>query len=129
MAEMDADWFINAAVLLETDLSPQDLLQICLNIEQQLGRQRTPNTARHTNNGYASRTLDIDVLFYGNAVIRELGLEIPHPCLHERAFILVPLTDVAPDWRHPALEKTITELAQAQPDYHTVQPVSLATVV
>jgi 2-amino-4-hydroxy-6-hydroxymethyldihydropteridine diphosphokinase len=126
MADAKADWFINAAVLIDTELSPQALLQTCLAIERQLGRQRTPQSSGITG-GYASRTLDIDLLFYDNAVIRETNLDIPHPRLHERAFILAPLADIAPDWLHPTLNKTVTELYLAQPDRHTVQPLATST--
>lgn len=120
MAEPNVSRFINAAILIDTELEPQELLQTCLGIEQQFGRDRSRIMFAHSadtqKSGYASRTLDIDILFYDSLLIREPNLEIPHPRLHERAFILVPLMDIAPDWSHPLLGQTIRELYDHQPD-------------
>ena len=83
--------FLNMAVLVRTSLAPRGLLELCLTIEQERGRQR--------NQRWGPRTLDIDVLTYGDQRIDEPGLTIPHPHLHERAFVLAPLAEIAPDMR------------------------------
>ena len=97
--------FLNAVWSFETDLTPLDLLKKIQEIESQAHRERTrPNQAR---------TLDLDILFYGDQVIREPGMIVPHPRLHERMFVLEPMADLAPDFTHPVLKKTITELLKA----------------
>lgn len=97
-------WFINAVIELKTSLSPVDLLEECKKIERQLGR--TPVEKQ----GYADRTIDIDILFYGKEIINDTTLTIPHKFLHLRAFTLVPLLELIPDFEHPCLHKTIAEL-------------------
>ncbi len=109
----DAPWFVNCALEIDTELSPSELLAACLEVERQLGRDRSASPPREQ--GYSSRTLDIDILFYDSQVIREPNLVIPHPRLHERAFVLVPLLEIAPEWKHAALGKTIRELHLALP--------------
>jgi len=81
--------FINAVVLLETALSAPDLLQSLLNIERDCGRIREFRNA--------PRTLDLDLLLYGDLIMHEAGLTLPHPRMHERAFVLLPLLEIAPD--------------------------------
>ena len=87
--------FINAAVLLETSLSPRALLDLLLAVEAGFGRHRIDGER------WGPRTLDLDLLLYGDAMIDEPGLRVPHPHLHERAFALVPLLEVMPDARIP----------------------------
>lgn len=94
--------YLNAAVAVETDRSPADLLKLLHHIERQFGRIRT-----ETN---APRTLDLDLLLYGDLVIDTADLVVPHPRMHERAFVLVPLEGIAPDAVHPVLKKTVCEL-------------------
>ena len=97
--------FLNAVAAAETELPPLALLDTLLEIEARLGRERTiPN---------GPRTLDLDLLFYGDRVLDSERLTLPHPRLHERAFVLVPLCDVLPDIRHPRLGMTARELLQA----------------
>lgn len=100
-------WFLNLAAEAETDLFPLQLLSSAQRIETALGRVRT------VRNG--PRTIDIDILFYARAVIRTPRLEIPHPRLHERRFVLVPLADIAPDLRHPVTRLTVREMLDAAP--------------
>lgn len=97
-------WFVNAVVEIKTSLSPQELLQECLRIEQLLGRKRTGEK------GYSDRNIDIDILFYNKDIINEENLVIPHKFVHLRAFTLVPLLELIPNFEHPVLHKTITEL-------------------
>ena len=96
-------WFVNAIVEIKTTLSPQKLLEECQRIETQLGRTRK-------STGYADRTIDIDILFYNKDIINEDNLIIPHKYLHLRAFTLVPLLELIPNFEHPVLHKTISQL-------------------
>jgi 2-amino-4-hydroxy-6-hydroxymethyldihydropteridine diphosphokinase len=97
--------YLNAVVHLRTSLSPRALLERLLSIEAEAGRVRRPEPN-------SPRTLDLDLLLYGALSLREPDLEIPHPRLHERAFVLEPLRDLAPDLVHPVLGETIGELAR-----------------
>ena len=102
---MDSEnWFVNAVVEIKTTLSPQELLAECQRVEQQLGRIRTDGK------GYSDRTIDIDILFYNKEIINEEKLIIPHKFVHLRAFTLVPLLELIPNFEHPVLHKTIAEL-------------------
>jgi 2-amino-4-hydroxy-6-hydroxymethyldihydropteridine diphosphokinase len=104
----DPRWFLNLAVEVETDLFPMQLLWRAGKIEHSLGRVRT------VVNG--PRTIDIDILFYGRAVIRSFSLEVPHPRMTQRRFVLAPLAELAPELRHPVARKTIRELLDAAPE-------------
>ena len=103
----DQRWFLNLVVEAETELFPLQLLARLQRIERDLGRVRA--VAR------GPRTLDIDILLYGQAVIQRPDLEIPHPRMAERRFVLAPLADLAPDLRHPVTRKTVRELLEAAP--------------
>lgn len=105
--------FLNQVISAETQLEPLDLLAHLKRLEIELGR--TP-TFR-----YGPRLIDMDILFYDNILLSVPGLEIPHPRLPERPFVLVPLVDLAPDFRHPRLGKTLQELL-AQVDTNGVRP-------
>jgi 2-amino-4-hydroxy-6-hydroxymethyldihydropteridine diphosphokinase len=94
--------FLNGVVRLETGLAPHELLCETRAIERRLGRDPLRRAG--------SRTIDIDILLYGRQVIGRPGLEIPHPRLHQRAFVLVPLADLAPSLVHPVLGKTVAEM-------------------
>ena len=102
--KMDTNWFINAAIKIETTLTPIELLRVCQDIEEKLGRNREEEKR------WCERTIDIDIIFYDNLVFKNDFLEIPHPLMHERAFVLVPLMEINPDIVHPIFNKTITEL-------------------
>ena len=93
----------NGVVLVETDLSPRDTLDALHAIEREFGR------ARHEIN--AARTLDLDLIAFGRLVVDEPGLTVPHPRAHERLFVIGPLAEIAPAWRHPLSGETATTLA------------------
>jgi 2-amino-4-hydroxy-6-hydroxymethyldihydropteridine diphosphokinase len=96
------EWFLNQVVAVETTLAPEQLLDACLETESALGRVRGE---RH-----GPRTLDIDLLLHGDEVRRSPALHLPHPRLHERRFVLLPLDEIAPEARHPLLGLTAREL-------------------
>ena len=98
-------WFVDAVVEIKTSLSTRELLEACQRIETQLGRERDDS-----KNGYLDRTIDIDILFYGKEIVNEPDLIIPHKYLHLRAFTLVPLLELIPDFEHPVLHKSIIDL-------------------
>ena len=96
----DQDWFVNACILVETELTPLALLDRCLAVEAGLGRVR--------DRRWGPRTIDLDLLLCDGVTMREERLELPHPRLAERAFVLVPLAEIAPDWRVGS--RTVLEL-------------------
>ena len=99
--------FLNAVVKLETSFSPHELLIATQQIECELGR-----TAKSEDRHYVDRTIDIDILLYDELILQTPDLVLPHPLMHERLFVLQPLAEIAPDLRHPVINKTITELLQ-----------------
>jgi 2-amino-4-hydroxy-6-hydroxymethyldihydropteridine diphosphokinase len=109
------DWFLNGAVGVETTLSPHELLARCRYIEGTRGRDR----ARGVPGG--PRPLDLDILLFGDQVIATPDLAIPHPRMTERAFVLVPLDDIAPRVIHPTLQRTISELRAGLADTHQIR--------
>jgi len=100
----EQDWFINCVAEVITYLSPRALLQFLQEIEELVGRRKTFR--------WGPRVIDLDILLYGTEVIKEVDLIIPHPYLHKRAFVLVPLAELAPEFVHPILKKTIRELLE-----------------
>ena len=103
----DQPWFLNCVVALETSLAPVNLLKNILAIEQEMGRVRLRDKG--------PRLVDIDIVLFGDRVINERGLKIPHPAMHERRFVLEPLTEIAPAAVHPVTGKTARELLTALP--------------
>ena len=98
-------WFLNQVVKIETALSPDDLIKELLEIEKELGRDRSV-----PHEGYVSRPMDLDILYFGNEIIDTQMITAPHPRLHERRFTLLPLCDIAPDYVHPVMKKTNLQL-------------------
>ena len=100
-------WFLNCAVRLKTEKMPRQLLSGVLAIERKMGRRRLQKKG--------PRNIDIDILLYGNDVVEAQGLTIPHPAMHERRFVLEPLTEIAPEARHPVFKRTVRELRDTLP--------------
>jgi 2-amino-4-hydroxy-6-hydroxymethyldihydropteridine diphosphokinase len=107
--------FYNLVVAGRTALAPADLLAAVQGVEEALGRQRSFRNA--------PRVIDVDVLAYGARVMRTLALTLPHPRLHLRGFVLHPLAEVAPEWRHPVLGRTARELLSAATALERVEPL------
>jgi 2-amino-4-hydroxy-6-hydroxymethyldihydropteridine diphosphokinase len=97
------DMFWNQVLEISTALRPDEVLKLTQQIEKELGRLRNPDQ-------YDSRTIDIDILFYGNQVITEELLTIPHPRIQDRNFVLVPLAEIIPEYVHPVFERSIGQL-------------------
>lgn len=98
------NWFVNAIVQITTSLSPENLLDECQRIESQLGRPLNRGTE------YIDRTIDIDILFFDNLILNNSRLTIPHKHFHKRAFVLVPMLEIAEDFVHPFFGKTVESL-------------------
>ncbi|HEY5585258.1 MAG TPA: 2-amino-4-hydroxy-6-hydroxymethyldihydropteridine diphosphokinase [Ruminiclostridium sp.] len=96
--------FLNAAVEVKTTLAAKDLLEICKNIEKELKRERIIR--------WGPRTIDLDILLYGDLIQNEENLTIPHPRMHEREFVIKPLNEIAPQAVHPVLEQSISDIYQ-----------------
>jgi len=109
-------WFLNCAVELATELMPRQLLAALLDIERNLGRQRRQLKG--------PRLIDIDILLFAHSIVKTKGLTIPHPAMHERRFVLEPLAEIAPEARHPALKKTVSELKNALPPGAAVKRIA-----
>ena len=109
----DQDWFLNSVVEAQTELEPAQLMDALLQIERALGRHRLVPKG--------PRLIDIDILLYGSSIVRTPELEIPHPRMADRRFVLVPFNEIAPDALHPALKKTIAELLGSTPDRSEVR--------
>ncbi len=103
----DQPWYVNGVVAGETSLGPEALLELLHGVEAAFGR------VREEKNG--ARTLDLDLLAHGNTVQTAQSPLLPHPRLHERAFVMVPLAEIAPEWRHPVLDRTAAEILAAIP--------------
>jgi 2-amino-4-hydroxy-6-hydroxymethyldihydropteridine diphosphokinase len=100
-------WFLNCAVALETRQNPQGLMAAILKIEEEMGRRRVQKKG--------PRSIDIDILLFGDTIVESRELTVPHPAMHERRFVLEPLAEIAPEVVHPVLKKTIRELRDALP--------------
>jgi 2-amino-4-hydroxy-6-hydroxymethyldihydropteridine diphosphokinase len=109
----DQAWFLNLAVALETTEMPNPLMTALLSIEQEMGRQRTREKG--------PRTIDIDILLFGDLIMDSQKLTIPHPAMQHRRFVLEPLAEIAPEARHPVIGKTVRELLDVLPAGQTVR--------
>jgi 2-amino-4-hydroxy-6-hydroxymethyldihydropteridine diphosphokinase len=107
--------FFNLVLQIQSHFSAFEILHKAKTIESEMGRAERKST------GYASRIIDIDILFYGYQVVHAPELVIPHPRIHERKFVLVPLNDIAPDFLHPEYNKTISQLLANCPDVSVIK--------
>jgi 2-amino-4-hydroxy-6-hydroxymethyldihydropteridine diphosphokinase len=106
-------WFLNCAVALETAETAEQLIRTLLDIEHEMGRQRTE--------AKGPRIIDIDILLFGNEIVNSRELTIPHPAMHHRRFVLEPLAEIAPTVRHPVLRETVRELLDQLPAGQSVR--------
>ncbi|MBZ5627680.1 MAG: 2-amino-4-hydroxy-6-hydroxymethyldihydropteridine diphosphokinase [Acidobacteriia bacterium] len=109
-------WFLNCAVAVATDKMPRQFLAALQRIEREMGRKRIQPKG--------PRAIDLDILLFGSSVVETAQLTIPHPALHERRFVLVPLAEIAPDARHPVFKRTVRELRDALPPGQQVRKVA-----
>ena len=112
------EWFLNRLIVIETTLNPDEMMLQLLDIEAELGRVRHPDVE-----GYTSRTVDLDILYFGNRVLHSDWVTVPHPRLHLRRFALLPLCELAPDMEHPVLHLTQSELLERCPDDSVVRKI------
>jgi 2-amino-4-hydroxy-6-hydroxymethyldihydropteridine diphosphokinase len=111
----DQPWFLNCVAAIETVLAPRELLDLVLRVEAAMGRLRM--------RAKGARNIDIDVLLFGDRMVNEPGLKIPHPAMQQRRFVLEPLVEIAPEAHHPELGKTARELLAALADGQIVRRV------
>lgn len=111
----DQSWFLNCVAAIESRIPPRELLKFVLSIEASMGRLRLREKG--------PRKIDLDVLLFGDRIVDEPGLKIPHPAMHLRRFVLEPLVEIAPEAFHPVLKKTARELLSALGPGQTVRRV------
>ncbi len=104
LGHIDQDWFVNAAIKIETLLNPQELLSALLKIESEMGRIRKEK--------WGPRLIDLDLLFYDDLILNQERMTLPHPEIHKRKFVLAPMNEIAENHTHPTLKKTMKTLLQ-----------------
>ena len=110
---LDQPWFLNAVIQIDSTLMPRELLKYCQSVENKLGRKREIPKG--------PRTIDIDILFFGDRIIQDPDLIIPHPEIANRRFVLMPMNEIASDFIHPASKESISELLKVCPDTSIVR--------
>jgi len=118
-------WFLNCAVALETRQTPQQLMTSILGIEEKMGRRRVQKRRAQKK---GPRTIDIDILLFGETILDSPELTIPHPAMHQRRFVLEPLAQLVPDALHPLLRKTIRQLRDALPPGQAVRRIPKSSI-
>jgi len=113
---LDQPNFLNQVIKIDSKLNPEKTLNTCLSIEEKMGRERLRK--------WGERLIDIDLLFYNNLIINTLKLELPHPRLHLRNFTLVPMEEIAPNFSHPILKKSMFDLLENCRDNQSVFELS-----
>ena len=111
----DQEWFLNCAGALETEKPPEELMAALLKIEREMGRRRSQNKG--------PRKIDLDILLAGDVIVDTPELSIPHPAMHERRFVLEPLTEIAPEAWHPVMKKGVMQLLDDLPTGQVVRRV------
>jgi 2-amino-4-hydroxy-6-hydroxymethyldihydropteridine diphosphokinase len=111
----EQDWFVNGVVQIETTMGARRLMKLLLEIEEAMARVRT--------RADGPRNIDLDLLLFEDRVIDDRDLQVPHPRMHERRFVLVPLGEIAPDFRHPVLGRSISELRESLSDGKIVERI------
>ncbi|HBF12778.1 MAG TPA: 2-amino-4-hydroxy-6-hydroxymethyldihydropteridine diphosphokinase [Deltaproteobacteria bacterium] len=111
--------YVNAVCEMTTELSPAKVLEILIQIEKEMGRERRAK--------WESRIIDLDFLAYENVVLNSSQLTLPHPEMAHRSFVLVPLCEIAPQWMHPVLKKTVGEMVQLMGQNQKITPLMLLT--
>jgi 2-amino-4-hydroxy-6-hydroxymethyldihydropteridine diphosphokinase len=114
-------YFLNQIIKIKTPLNPNNLLLKTKNIEKELGRKN------NNTNHYQGRTADIDIICYENYIISNPEFEVPHPHLHKRLFVLLPMYDICPDWQHPVTGKSISILIKNCPDKSLIRKLNCDT--
>jgi len=117
----ESDDFLNCCLVLESYLEPQSVLEILLAIETDLGRTRTSTT------NYEARVIDLDIIFVEGSIISTETLQVPHPEMSKRRFVLLPLNDIASKVKHPKLGKDVSELLEACEDDSVLEPIKMYT--
>ena len=117
----DQPWFVNAVAELDTRLDPERLMSLLLDIERAMGRERT-----HPK---GPRKIDLDILLYDDIEIHSETVDVPHPAMHQRLFVLIPLAELAPAARHPRLQLTASQMLATLPITDTVRPYTGPSVL
>jgi len=118
IGDKSTEWFVNAVAAIDTDLTAEEVLEVCQNIERRLTEMhgQEANGAKRRHDGRKARIIDLDILFFGDHVFSSEGLSVPHPRIAQRAYALVPLLEIAPDYVHPGFDKPVTQLHEELPN-------------